>query len=79
MSLGVSTSRWSNGPGFEYARHEHPYRKLLTCVRGSIVFHLDDVDVELRAGDELDLPPHTAHAATVGPDGVACTEAHLLG
>ena len=42
---------------------------------GSIVFHIDDDDVELRVGDRLDLEPGTEHAATVGPDGVECVEA----
>jgi hypothetical protein len=28
-----------------------------------------------EAGDRLDLPPDTEHAATVGPDGVTCLEA----
>jgi hypothetical protein len=32
-------------------------------------------DVELRAGDRLDLEPGTGHAATVGPDGCECLEA----
>ena len=73
----VSTTRWSNGPGYRYGRHEHPYRKLLTCVRGSIMFHTDDGDVVLGPGDQLDLPPGAPHAATVGPDGVECTEEHL--
>jgi uncharacterized cupin superfamily protein len=44
-------------------------------LEGSIVFHTDDGDVVLDAGDRLDLPAGTAHAATVGPDGCACVEA----
>jgi quercetin dioxygenase-like cupin family protein len=66
--------RWSNGPGDRYGRHEHAYRKVLFCLEGSIVFHLDERDVELRPGDRLDLSPGTPHAATVGPDGCACIE-----
>ena len=76
MSAGPTT-RWSNGPGDRYGWHEHPYRKVLTCVRGSITFHTDDGDADLRAGDELELPAGTRHAATVGPDGVECTETHF--
>ena len=73
---GCSPPRfWSNGPGDTYARHEHGYHKLLFCLDGSIVFHLDDGDVELAAGERLDLPPGTAHAATVGPVGCECVEA----
>ncbi len=52
---------------------------MLFCLEGSIVFHTDDGDVELAAGDRLDLPAGTAHAATVGPDGCACIEAYRSG
>jgi quercetin dioxygenase-like cupin family protein len=70
----ASPRRWSNGPGDRYGRHDHGYHKVLFCLEGSIVFHLDDRDVELRAGDRLDIPAGTAHAATVGPSGCACIE-----
>lgn len=66
---------WSNAPGDTYGRHSHGYHKVLFCLDGSIVFHLDGEDVELAAGDRLDLEPGTEHAATVGPDGVECIEA----
>ena len=51
-----------------------PFHKVLFCLSGSIVFHTDDGDVELTAGDRLDLPPDTAHAATVGSAGCGCVE-----
>jgi quercetin dioxygenase-like cupin family protein len=66
---------WSNGPGDTYGRHAHAQHKVLFCLGGSIVFHLDRGDVELRAGDRLDLEPGTEHAATVGPGGCECVEA----
>ncbi len=66
---------WANAPGDTYGWHEHGYHKVLFCLRGSIVFHLREGDVELAAGDRLDLEPGTRHAATVGPDGVGCVEA----
>ena len=66
---------WSNGPGDRYGWHEHPYRKLLFCSEGSIVFHLRDGDIELGPGDRLEIEPHTEHAATVGAQGVSCVEA----
>jgi len=73
---GCSSPRsWGNGPGDRYARHEHTFHKVLFCLEGSIVFHIDDGDVELAAGDRLDLPAGAGHAATVGPDGCACIEA----
>jgi quercetin dioxygenase-like cupin family protein len=72
---GLVPRSWSNGPGDTYGWHAHDYHKVLVCVRGSIVFHTRDGDRSLKAGDRLDLPPDTEHAATVGPDGVTCLEA----
>ena len=73
---GCSSPRsWQNGPGDRYGRHEHPFHKVLFCLSGSIVFHTDDGDVELTAGDRLDLEPETRHAATVGAAGCSCVEA----
>ena len=73
---GCSAPRsWGNGPGDRYGRHEHDYRKILFCLTGSLVFHTDDGDIELTAGDRLDLDPGTPHAATVGPKGCECVEA----
>jgi mannose-6-phosphate isomerase-like protein (cupin superfamily) len=66
---------WSNGPGDRYGRHDHSYHKVLFCLGGSIVFHTDDGDVDLKVGDRLDLEPGTPHAATVGPEGCRCIEA----
>ncbi len=73
---GLTPSAWSNGPGFTYPTHTHPYAKLLVCVAGSITFHTPDGDVRLGPGDRLDLAAGTPHAATVGPDGVTCWEGH---
>jgi quercetin dioxygenase-like cupin family protein len=76
-ALGMSS--WSNGAGDRYAAHEHGYDKALAAVSGSIVFTLPQSgdEIELRAGDRLDLPSGTRHGALVGSDGVACVEAHL--
>lgn len=72
---GLAPSGWGNAPGDSYGWHSHKYHKVLYCVTGSIVFHLRDGDVELAAGDRLDVPPGTDHSATVGPRGVECMEA----
>ena len=73
---GCSAPRsWGNAAGDRYGRHDHPFHKVLFCLSGSIVFHTDDGDVELTAGDRLDLEPGTAHAATVGREGCECVEA----
>lgn len=72
---GLDLRSWSNGPGESYGWHDHSYHKVLVCLAGSIVFHTDDGDVSLGAGDVLELEPGTRHAATVGPQGVRCAEA----
>jgi mannose-6-phosphate isomerase-like protein (cupin superfamily) len=73
---GCSPPRsWSNGPADTYGRHDHPRHKVLFCLAGSIVFHTDDGDLELVAGDRLDLEPGTTHGATVGASGCTCVEA----
>ena len=73
---GCSQERsWGNGSGEEYGWHEHPRAKVLFCLVGSIVFHTDEGDLALEAGDRLDLPAGTRHAATVGPSGCQCVEA----
>ena len=72
---GLRPYSWSNGPGDHYADHSHLYRKILYCVEGSIVFHVDGESVTLAPGDRLEIEPHTMHAADVGPQGVVCMEA----
>lgn len=76
---GLPPSSWVNGPGDRYAEHSHDYDKVLVATAGSIVFHLPEEgrDVELRAGERLDLPSRTRHGASVGSAGVSCLEAHL--
>ena len=72
---GLQLRSWANGPGDTYGWHDHAYHKTLICLSGGIVFHTDDGDVSLAAGDVLELEPGTGHAATVGPQGVRCAEA----
>jgi quercetin dioxygenase-like cupin family protein len=76
---GLEASAWGNGPGDVYGAHRHAYDKVLVAATGSIIFHLTELgrDVELRAGERLELPAGTLHGATVGSDGVQCLEAHL--
>jgi uncharacterized protein YjlB len=76
---GLRPSTWGNGPHDRYGAHDHAYDKVLVVERGSIVFHLVSTggSAELREGDRLELPGGTLHAATVGPGGVRCLEAHL--
>lgn len=78
QSEGLTPQTWSNDPGFVYGEHEHSFHKVLFCVEGSITFHTPDGDVAMARGDRLDLPAHTPHSATVGPEGVVCMEAHRI-
>jgi quercetin dioxygenase-like cupin family protein len=74
----LSPYAWSNAPGYTYAANTHPYDKVIYVVRGSItrVLPQTNQEIETRAGDRLDLPRGTVHAARVGPEGVTCLEAH---
>jgi quercetin dioxygenase-like cupin family protein len=77
LAEGYSAPRsWGNGPGDTYGAHDHGYHKVLFCLQGSIVFHTSSGDVTLDAGDRLDLPAGTEHAATVGAQGCRCIEAN---
>lgn len=76
-SVGATVSVWANPPGVDYSSHAHGYRKVLYCLRGSIVFHLPDADMELAAGRRMVIEPGTVHSASVGPDGVRCAEARF--
>jgi quercetin dioxygenase-like cupin family protein len=73
---GYSCHTWSNGPGFWYPVHDHPYDKAIIVLEGSITFYLPDKKEEhpLQMGDRLDIPLRTAHSASVGSQGVTCLE-----
>ncbi len=73
---GYSCHRWSNGPGFWYPVHDHPYQKTIIVLQGSITFYLpaEKKEVVLKTGDRLTLPAHPDHSANVGPGGVTCLE-----
>lgn len=66
---------WDNGADDRYGPHDHGFHKVLFCLAGSVVFHTDDGDIQLTAGDRSDLDVGTTHSATVGPDGCECVEA----
>src|SRR5215212_4471077 len=79
LAEGLQAVRWANGPGDRYAAHEHGYDKVIVVVSGSIAFVVPETGrtIELVAGDRLELPAGTRHAAVVGAVGVECLEAHL--
>ena len=69
---------WGNNPGDVYSAHTHGYAKVIYVIQGSITFGLPDEgrQVNLKAGDRLELPAGTQHNAIVGENGVHCLEAH---
>lgn len=75
---GLSPYQWSNGPHDRYGAHSHSYHKVIYVVRGAITFGLPErgEEVDLVAGDRLDLPAGVTHNAVVGPAGVVCLEGH---
>ena len=75
---GLSPYSWSNGPHDIYTAHSHSYNKVIYVVEGSITFGLPQLGTQLnlKAGDRLDLPAGTVHDAVVGAQGVVCLEAH---
>jgi len=73
---GLEAYTWGNAPGEVYPPHVHGYDKVIYVVEGSITFGLTDGRITLQAGDRLDLPAGLEHAASVGPKGVRCLEAH---
>jgi quercetin dioxygenase-like cupin family protein len=78
FQAGLFPYEWSNDPGDVYPAHVHDYHKVLYVLRGSITWQLPETGevIETRAGDRIDLPRGTWHAAQVGPAGVACLEGH---
>lgn len=73
---GLEPRWWGNGPFDRYGEHDHSYHKVLYCLSGSITFvtGTEKEQHQLKPGDRLDLPPHTAHSASVGPHGCRCVE-----
>ncbi len=76
IAEGLFPYDWSNAPGDIYAPHVHDYDKVIVVVRGSITWTLPETNetFETHAGDRIDLPRGTVHAAQVGPEGVTCLE-----
>jgi hypothetical protein len=74
-------SRWpeparvGQWPGDTCGWHEHGYEKGAVLRARPIVFCTAGGNIEPGSGDKMVLPPHTAHAATAGAEGVRCIEA----
>ena len=57
--------------GAEVPRHHHFNEQVSHVVEGALVFHLEDHDVTVRAGEILCIPPDAPHAVTALEDSVA--------
>ena len=77
---GLFPYDWSNAPGDTYAPHVHDYDKVIVVVRGSITWVLPETNqaIVTHAGDRIELPRGTWHAADVGTEGVTCLEGHIV-
>ncbi len=77
---GLCPYDWSNAPGDTYTPHVHEYDKVIVVMHGSITWWLPETNetIETRAGDRVELPRGTWHAAEVGPEGVVCLEGHIV-
>jgi len=62
-SEGFSIFSWQDGPGAYYSPHSHPHDEYIVVHTGEIVFQIDGEDLLVAAGDALDLPAGTVHAA----------------
>jgi len=71
---GLVAHEWSSPPGEYFDWHTHPFRDVIRCLSGSIVFHLHEGDMALTPGDRFEMDPNTEHSATVGAEGVTCLE-----
>ena len=80
LKEGLFPYDWSNAPGDTYAPHVHDYDKVIVVVRGSITWIMRETSqsIETQAGDRIELPRGTWHAAKVGPAGVTCLEGHSV-
>ena len=80
LQEGLFPYDWSNSPGDTYSPHVHDYDKVILVVHGSITWTLPQIEetFETHAGDRIDLPRGTWHAAKVGSQGVTCWEGHIV-
>jgi quercetin dioxygenase-like cupin family protein len=68
-AAGFEPTRWTDAPGATYAPHAHDHDESLWCLHGSIDFVISGATYSLTAGDRLQLPAGTVHAAKAGPGG----------
>jgi len=66
---GFDVVCWSDPPGRAYAPHVHERDESLWMIAGGMTFEIDGRSYRLEAGDRLQLPRSTMHAALAHEDG----------
>jgi len=66
---GFDAVVWSDGPGADYAPHQHEHDESLWVIRGEITFGIGGERHPLGPGDRLMLPAGTVHTAVTGAEG----------
>ncbi len=66
---GFDVVCWSDPPGRVYAPHVHERDESLWMIAGGMTFEIDGRSYRLEAGDRLQLPRSTMHAALAHEDG----------
>ena len=61
---------WQAVPGTVYEEHSHEGKVVLLITEGSIDFTIFGIATTYKAGDRINIPPHTPRFAIVGPQGV---------
>ena len=66
-------------PNFEVGRHTHPGPEGSYVLEGSLTYMIDGQEpVTLSAGQSIQIPPNTVHAAKMGPDGAVLLGTYVL-
>lgn len=60
---GYQIFAWRDAPGAYYPAHSHPHDEFIVVASGSIIFQIAGSQYALNAGDALELPAGTVHAA----------------
>jgi quercetin dioxygenase-like cupin family protein len=70
---------WEAKPNQRQAIHSHNTQTVLYVVEGTldIILPDDNLQVQLRSGDRIDIPASVRHGTVVGKNGVKCAEANV--
>ena len=75
----ITSQRWSAESDKKFAPVVNALDKKLWCAEGSIIYTIDGRNISLQAGDALDIPAYTVHAALGGFSGCAVYESPVPG